>query len=60
MEASDDQLDYPIVYSAATEGWAIKDLANERKGVSDLLDTIIEHVDHPPVDANGDLKMLIN
>lgn len=60
LEASDEQLDYPIVYSAATEGWAIKDLASKRTNVDDLLDTVIEHIDHPAVNVNDDLKMLIN
>jgi GTP-binding protein len=41
LEANDEQLDYPIIYSAATQGWAIKDLDGERTGVKDLLDSVI-------------------
>ena len=60
LEADDDQLEYPIVYSAATQGWAVKDLKGDRKGVSDLLDSIVEHIAPPPAETTGDLKMLIN
>ena len=60
LEASDDQLDYPIIYSAATQGWAINKLDKDKAGVTDLLDSIVENINHPPADKEGDLKMLIN
>lgn len=33
LDASDDQLEYPTIYAAAKEGWAISDLKNKREGV---------------------------
>lgn len=33
LDASDDQLEYPTIYAAAKEGWAISDLDNKREGV---------------------------
>ena len=40
LEANDEQLEYPVIYAAAKDGWAINSLDPERKreGVSDLLD----------------------
>ena len=38
LEASDEQLEYPVIYAAAKDGWAINDLDGKREGVSDLLD----------------------
>jgi len=59
LDAEDDQLDYPIIYAAAKDGWAISDLESKREGVADLLDVIKEHIPAPKVDIDGDLKMLI-
>ena len=59
LDASDDQLEYPTVFAAAKEGWAISDLENKREGVKDLLDVIAKHVPHPDVDVEDDVRMLI-
>jgi GTP-binding protein len=32
LEANDEQLDYPLLYASAREGWAVADLDNERVG----------------------------
>lgn len=60
LEASDEQLDYPVIYASARNGWAIKDLAKEKSGVSDLLDSIVDKIPSPKVDINSDVKMLIS
>ena len=45
LEANDDQLEYPVVYAAAKNGWAVNSLdASDRSDVKDLLDTIIEAI----------------
>ena len=60
LEANDDQLDYPVVYAAAKNGWAINDLeSGKRDNVKDLLDTVVEAIPAPGFDPNGDLKMLV-
>jgi len=62
LEANDEQLEYPVIYAAAKNGWALNSLDEERnrEGVSDLLDTMVQHIDAPKVDVDGELKMLIN
>ena len=59
LEADDEQLEYPVIYAAAKNGWAIKDIDGEREGVSDLLDTIVEAIPAPQLDPKDDLKMLV-
>ncbi len=50
LEATDKQLDYPLFYASAKQGWAIKDLKQRRKGVDGLLTKIIEHFPSPKID----------
>ncbi len=44
LGADDHQLDFPVVYAIAREGVAMKELGDERKDLSPLLDTILERV----------------
>ncbi|MFA9262550.1 MAG: translational GTPase TypA [Undibacterium sp.] len=44
LGADDHQLDFPVVYAIAREAVAMKELADERKDLSPLLDTILERV----------------
>jgi GTP-binding protein len=50
LGASDKQLDFPVIYASGREGWAIKQLGDDRtNGLKPLLDMILERV--PPPDA---------
>jgi len=51
LGATDEQSDFPIVYSIGREGIAVKHLADERKDLVPLLDTILEKV--PPSSAKA-------
>lgn len=49
-----------MIYAAARDGWATADFENgKREGVDDLLNSMINSIPSPNVDATGDLKMLI-
>ena len=51
LEASDDQLEYPVIYAAAKNGWAIDSMdKKERDNVKDLLDTVISAIPPPNLD----------
>ena len=52
LGATDQQLDFPVIYASGREGFAIRELGDERKDLSPILDLIIEKV--PP--AEGDLE----
>lgn len=47
LDANDDQLDYPLIYASARNGWAVNDLKSDKKGVNDLLDCIVENIPSP-------------
>ena len=52
LNASDSQLDFPYIYTIAKDGIAIKNLDDEKKDITPLLDFLLEHV---PV-AKSDTK----
>ena len=57
LGATDAQLDFPIIYASGREGWAARDLKDERKDLSPLLDLIVETVPPPNVDVEAPLAM---
>jgi GTP-binding protein len=51
LEADEAQLDAPFLYAAAREGYAIRELGDERKNLTPLFEAILETVPAPPSDA---------
>ena len=47
-----DQLDFPVLYAAAKEGYAIADLADQPKSIEPVFEAIVHHV--PPPQGNPD------
>ena len=42
LDANDEQLDYPVIYASARNGWAISDKSNKKKqDVQDLFKAIV-------------------
>lgn len=59
LDATDEQLSYPILYAVGRDGWAVKDLENdERKDLKPLFDLIISHIPAPQVDISKPFEML--
>ena len=52
LGASDEQSNFPVIYSIGREGIAIKNLTDEKKDLTPLLDLILEKV--PPANINAD------
>ncbi|GAA7962631.1 translational GTPase TypA [Helicobacter pylori] len=59
MGSSDKQLDFPVVYAAARDGYAMKSLDDEKKNLEPLFETILEHVPSPSGSVNEPLQMQI-
>ena len=60
LGASDEQLDFPTVYTSALRGYA-GTMPDVRGGdMAPLLDSILEHVPAPRVDANGPFQLQIS
>jgi len=60
LGATDEQLDFPIIYASALNGIAGLDVENMSEDMTPLLEAIIEHVDAPHVDPDGPLQMQIS
>ena len=58
LDATDEQLDFPIMYAAGRDGWCVKDLKDPKEDLHALLDLILEHVKPPKVEANMPFAML--
>ncbi|MCX6170785.1 MAG: translational GTPase TypA [Ignavibacteriales bacterium] len=49
LDAHEDQLDFPVIYASGREGWAIKNLEDNRENITPLLESIINDLPAPPV-----------
>ncbi len=58
LDANDEQLDFPILYASGRNGWCVKELADERKDLTPLLDLVMTHVKAPTGDKNAPFAML--
>jgi len=47
LDATDKQLEYPLFYASAKEGWVTNDLKKRRSGVDVLFDTITKYFPPP-------------
>ena len=60
LGADENQLDFPVVYASAIQGWATDDLSNKKDNMDTIFETIIKNVSHPDVDVSGRLQMQIS
>lgn len=60
LGATDAQLDFPVVYASALQGYAMLNLDKPNQDMNALLDLIIERVSPPQVDVNGPFQMQIS
>ncbi len=58
LEASDAQLDFPVLYASGRAGWSVKDLKDEKTNLDPLFETILSYVDAPDVDKDAPFSML--
>lgn len=60
LDATNDQLDFPVLYAVARDGIAKFDLEDEGESLSPLLDTIVDHVPEPHRPDDENFKMLVS
>ncbi|MFQ5512096.1 MAG: translational GTPase TypA [Candidatus Krumholzibacteriia bacterium] len=58
LDASDEQLDFPVLYASAKEGWAVADTAQPRTDMTALFELMVEHTPPPRVADTGEFRML--
>src|SRR3989304_4906495 len=60
LGATDEQLDFPVVYTSALKGYASLDPADQGGDMTPLFETIVEKVPPPDVDLDGPFQMQIS
>ncbi len=60
LGANDQQLDFPVVYTSAKEGWAVEHLDGRRSNMEPLFEAIVNDVDPPSVNVQGAFQMLVS
>ena len=61
LGASDEQLDFPVIYASALNGYATLDLAKPSTDMRPMFDAILEHVSPPHIDEiDGPLQLQIS
>lgn len=60
LDASDEQLDCPFIYASARNGYAMKELTDERKDMTPLFETIIDYIPAPTGDPEANTQVLIS
>lgn len=58
LDASDSQLDFPVLYASGRDGWCAKSLDAPRENLHPLLELVLEHVPAPKVDLDAPFTML--
>lgn len=60
LGATDEQLDFPVIYASAVNGYARYEPNEDNMDMVPLLDTIIEHIPAPDVDVDGPVALQIS
>jgi GTP-binding protein len=60
LGATDEQLDFPVVYASALQGWASLDHTKQEPDMSSLFEAILKYVPEPKTDAQGPLQLQVS
>ncbi len=58
LNANDKQLDFPILYASGRNGWAVKELEDEKKDLSPLFELICSYFPEPACEPDKPFSML--
>ena len=58
LDASDSQLDFPMLYASGRHGWADASLDGPRQNLNALFDLVVSHVPPPTVDRDAPFAMV--
>src|ERR1700722_6250637 len=60
LNATDEQLDFPVIYASAKEGYAMREIHEPNTSMDPLFDAIIQHVPPPAKAAEAYFRMLVS
>ena len=58
LNATDEQLDFPVLYASGRNGWAVKELTDEKKDLKPLFELILSYVPEPICEKYKPFSML--
>ena len=59
LNATDEQLDFPVIYASAKNGIAKMNLSDESDNINCIFETIINEINPPACDEDGPVQMLV-
>ncbi len=59
LGADDDQIEFPVLYASGINGFAVKNLEDERKDLTPLFDAVLQHVPPPLGDESKPLQLQV-
>ena len=60
LGATSEQLDFPIIYTSAIQGWAAKEPKKHEQNMNVLFQCVVDHVPHPKVDLDGLFRLQVS
>lgn len=60
LNATDEQLDFPVIYGSGRDGYAIEELDQERKDLTPLYEAILKHIPPPPSVPETFFQMVVS
>ncbi len=60
LKATDQQLDFPIIYASAKNGFAVRELSDEHKDMTPLFEAIVQYVPPPEISTDPFFQMLVS
>ncbi len=58
LGATDEQLDFPMLYASGRQGWAVEQLGDERKDLAPMFDLVLRHVPMPVLNQDAPFGMV--
>src|SRR6202011_3170970 len=60
LNANDEQLDFPVIYASAKEGYAVRDIHETNHDMEPLFQAIIKYIPPPPTASETYFQMLVS
>lgn len=60
LNASDEQLDFPVIYASAKEGYAVREIHETNHNMEPLFEAIIKHIPAPPKSEQSYFQLLVS
>jgi GTP-binding protein len=60
LKATDEQLDFPVIYASAKQGFAVRELHDNNEDMTPLFQAIVRHVPPPKISTEPFFQMLVS